>query len=86
LQNYVCDPIVNFNQVGYDSFIANHDIKEKLDMYYKDSMVPPNIGDVWEPRIYVTIGKITWFAVLDFGSRVSAIPKSLYDHLDLQSI
>jgi hypothetical protein len=82
LQNYVCDPIVNYNQAGFDYFIANHVIKEKLDKYYKDSMVPSKLGDVWEPRIYVTIDKITWSAILDLGSSVSAIPNSLYDHLD----
>jgi hypothetical protein len=49
-------------------------------------MVPPELGDVWEPRIYVTIGKITWHVVLDLGSSVSAIPKSLCDHLYLPPI
>jgi hypothetical protein len=66
--------------------IANHVIKEKIYMYHKESLVPPNLGDVWEPRIDVTIGKITWLAVFDLGSSVSAIPKSLYDHLDLPPI
>jgi hypothetical protein len=49
-------------------------------------MVPPKLGDVWEPRIYVTIGKFIWHAVLNLGSSVFAIPKSLYDHLDLTPI
>jgi hypothetical protein len=49
-------------------------------------MVPPKLGDVWEPRIYVTICKITWHVVLDLGSSVSAILKSLCDHLDLPPI
>jgi hypothetical protein len=49
-------------------------------------MVLPKLGDVWEPRIYVTIGKILWPAILDFGSSVSAIPKSLCDHRDLPPI
>jgi hypothetical protein len=75
LQNHACDP-----------FVANHVIKEKLNRYHKESMVPPKLGDVWKPRIYVTIGKITWPAVLDLGSSVSAIPKSLCDHLDLPPI
>jgi hypothetical protein len=39
-------------------------------------MVPPKLGYVWEPRIYVTIGKITWHVVLDLGFSVCAIPKS----------
>jgi hypothetical protein len=49
-------------------------------------MVPPKHWDVWEPRIYVTIGKITWPIVLDLGFSVSDIPKSLCDHLDLPPI
>jgi hypothetical protein len=49
-------------------------------------MVPPKLGDAWQPRIYVTIGKITWHAILHLGSSVSAIPKSLYDYLDLPPI
>jgi hypothetical protein len=46
-------------------------------------MVPSKLGDVWEPRIYVTIGKITWPAILDLGSSISTIHKSLCHHLDL---
>jgi hypothetical protein len=75
LQNHACHP-----------FVANHVIKEKLNRYHKESMVPPKLGDVWKPRIYVTIGKIAWPAILDLGSSVSAIPKSLSDHLDLPPI
>jgi hypothetical protein len=55
-------------------------------MYPKESMVPPKLGNVWEPRMYITIGKITWPAILDLGSSVSTIPKSLCDHLDLPPI
>jgi hypothetical protein len=54
LQNHAGDPVVDFNQAGFGSFIANHAIKEKLDMYHKESIVLPNIWDVCEPRIYVT--------------------------------
>jgi hypothetical protein len=86
LQNHGCDPHVDSNQAGFDTLIANHVIKEKLNKYHKESMVPPKLGDVWEPRIYVTIEKITWPAVLNLGSSVFAIPKSLYDHLDLPPI
>jgi hypothetical protein len=38
---------------------------------------------VWEHGIYVTIAKITCLVILDLGSSVSAIPKSICDHLDL---
>jgi hypothetical protein len=50
LQNYVCDPLVDSNQAGFGSFIANHVIKEKLDRSHKESMVPPKLADAWEPR------------------------------------
>jgi hypothetical protein len=83
LQNDACDPTINTNQAGFNSYIANHVIKENLDMYNKESMVPSKLGDVWEPRIYVTIGKITWPAILDLKSSVSTIHKSLCHHLDL---
>jgi hypothetical protein len=49
-------------------------------------MVPSKLGGVWKPRIYVTIGKITWSAILDLGSGNSSIPKSLCDQLDLAPI
>jgi hypothetical protein len=52
LQNHACDPTVVTNHVGFGSFITNHVIKEKLDMYHKESMVPPKLGNVWELRIY----------------------------------
>jgi hypothetical protein len=43
----------------------------------------PKLRDVWEPRIYVTLGKITWQTILDLAFNVLAVPKSLCDHLDL---
>jgi hypothetical protein len=46
-------------------------------------MVPLKLGDVWEPRIYMTIGRITLPTILDLGFRVLSIPQSLSDHLDL---
>jgi hypothetical protein len=49
-------------------------------------MVPPKLGSVGVPKICVTIGKITWPTILDLGSSVSTIPKSLGDHLDLPRI
>jgi hypothetical protein len=70
LQNHACDPDIDANQADFGTVIANHVIKEKLNRYHKESMVPPKLGDVWELRIYVTIGKITWPITLDRGSSV----------------
>jgi hypothetical protein len=36
LQNHASDPIVNSKQASFGSFIANHIIKENLDMYHKE--------------------------------------------------
>ena len=44
-------------------------------------MIPYKLGDIWEPKIQVTIGKITCYAILDLG--VFAIPKTLYDTLNI---
>jgi hypothetical protein len=57
LENYACDSNVDANRACFGTIIANHVIKEKLNRYHKDSMVPPKLGDVWEPRMYDTIGK-----------------------------
>jgi hypothetical protein len=46
-------------------------------------MIPPKLGDIWEPKIQVTIGKITCTAVLHLGSSVYAIPKTLYETLNI---
>jgi hypothetical protein len=86
LQNHACDSDIDANQADFATIIANHIIKEKLNRYHKESMVPPKLGDVWELRIYVTIGKITWPIILDRGSSVSVISKSLSDYLDLSLI
>ena len=46
-------------------------------------MIPPKLGDLWTPKIQITIGKVTWHAILDLGSSVSAISKELYDKLEI---
>ena len=46
-------------------------------------MIPPKLGDLWIPKIQITIGKVTWHAILDLGSSVSAISKELYDQLEI---
>ena len=69
------DPSFNVHQTGFGSFIANHVIKEKIERYNKESMIPPKHGDVWIPKILVTIGKETCHAKLDLGSSVCVLSK-----------
>ena len=57
LQKFANDPSFNVHQTGFGSFIANHVIKEKIEMYDKESMIPPKLGDAWILKILVTIGK-----------------------------
>ena len=45
-------------------------------------MIPPKIGDVWIPKILISIDKETHHAILDLGSSVSVISKELYDLLN----
>ena len=86
LQKFAKDPSINANQAGFGSYIANHVLKEKIDRYNKESMIPPKLGDLWTPKIQITIGKVTWHAILDLGSSVSALSKELYTMLELPTM
>jgi hypothetical protein len=46
-------------------------------------MIPPKRGDVWIPKILITVGKESHHAILDLGSSVKLFSKELYDLLDL---
>ena len=86
LQKFAKDPSVNTNQAGFGSYIANHVLKENIDKYNKEAMIPPKLGDLWTPKIQITIGKVTWHAILDLGSSVSVLFKELYAMLDLNAM
>ena len=49
-------------------------------------MVPPKFGDVWIPKILISIDKETHHAILDLGSSVSVISKELYELLNLKNM
>ena len=84
LQKIANDPSFNVHQAGFGSYIANHVLKEKIDRYNRESVIPPKLGDAWIPKIQVTIGKETQHAILDLGSGVCVLSKELYDLLDLK--
>jgi hypothetical protein len=86
LQKFASDPSVNSNQAGFDSYITNHVSKEKIARYNQEAMLPPKLGDVWIPKVLVTIGKDTHHAIVDLGSSVSILSKELYELLELQHI
>jgi hypothetical protein len=46
-------------------------------------MVPSNLGDLWISKLQITFEKVTWHAIIDLGSSVSAIFKELYDQLEI---
>ena len=49
-------------------------------------MIPPNLGDIWIPKVLVTFGKETHHVILDLGSSVSVLSKELYEVLKLKNL
>jgi hypothetical protein len=49
-------------------------------------MIPPNLGDVWIPKILITMGEDTHHDILDLRSSVSVLSKVLYDLLELKTM
>jgi hypothetical protein len=83
LQNFANYTSFNVHQIGFGSYIANHVIKEKIQHYNNEAMIPPKLGDVWIPKILIVVGKESHNAILDLGSSVNFFSKELYDLLDL---
>jgi hypothetical protein len=83
LQNFANDPSFNVHQTGFGSYIANHVIKDKIQRYNNETMMPPKLGDGWIPQILIAVGKESHNAILDLGSSVNILSKELYDILDL---
>ena len=86
LQKVVSDPSINVNQAGFGSYIANHVLKEKIARYKQEAMIRPKLGDVWIPKVLVTIGKEIHHAILDLGSSISVLSKELYEVLELKNL
>jgi DNA repair exonuclease SbcCD ATPase subunit len=55
LQSFTNDPSFNIHQTGFGSYIANHVIKEKIQRYNNEAMIPPKLGDVWIPKILIVV-------------------------------
>jgi hypothetical protein len=83
LQNFSNDPSFNVHQTGFGSYIVNHVIKEKIQRYNNEAMIPPNLGDVWIPKILICVRKESHNVILDLVSSVNILSKELYDLLDL---
>jgi hypothetical protein len=63
------DPIINVNQAGFGSCIANYVNKEKIERYKNEAMITPKLGDdYWIPKILISIDRETHHAILDLGS------------------
>jgi hypothetical protein len=67
LQSFPNDPSFNVHQNGYGSYIANDVIKEKIQHYNNEAMIPPNLGDVWIPKILIAVGKRVTSCYLRLG-------------------
>jgi hypothetical protein len=46
LQSCANDSSFNVHQIIFGSYIANHVIKEKIQRYNNEAMIPPKLGDV----------------------------------------
>jgi hypothetical protein len=57
LQDFANDPSFNVHQTGFGSYIANHVIKEKIQRYNNEAMIPPKLDDVWIPKILISVEK-----------------------------
>ena len=57
LEKFATDPTINVNQAGFGSYIANYVIKEKIQRYNNEAMIPPKLGDVWIPKVLISIDK-----------------------------
>ena len=86
LEKFSKDPTINVHQAGFGSYIANYIIKEKIQRYNNEAMIPPKLGDAWIPKILISIYKETHHAILDLGSSVSVISKELFDLLNLKNM
>jgi hypothetical protein len=64
-QIFANDPYFHVHQTGFGSYIANHVIKEKIERYNNEAMIPPKLGDVWIPKILIVVGKDSQHAILD---------------------
>jgi hypothetical protein len=82
LQNFANDPYFSVHQTGFGSYIANHVIKEKIQLCNNDAMIPLKLGDVWIPKILMAVGKESHHAILDLVSIVNILFNELYDLLD----
>jgi hypothetical protein len=83
LQSFANDPSFNVHQTDFGSYIANHVIKEKIQRYNNEAVIPPKLGYVWIPKILIAVGKESHHAILDLVSSVNILSKELYDLLYL---
>jgi hypothetical protein len=51
LKNFANYPYFNVHQTGFGFYIANQVIKEKIQCYNNEAVIPPKLGDVWIRKI-----------------------------------
>jgi hypothetical protein len=86
LQKYANNPAINIHQEDCASYRAYHVLKENNERYCKEGMIPTKIGDVWEPKIHIKIGKVTGPTIIDLGSSLIATSSTFYEIFNLGPI
>lgn len=83
LEKFATDPTINVNQASFGYYIANYVIKEKIQRYNSEAMIPPKLGDVWI-KILISIDKQTHRAILDLGQVFLSYQKSYMNYSTLK--
>jgi hypothetical protein len=86
LQNNCNDPSINVHQAGFGFYIEKYVIKENIERYNNEAMIPPKLGDAWIHKIVITISRETHQSILDLGSSVFVLSKELYDLLEFKTM
>jgi hypothetical protein len=50
---------INVHKGGFGSYIDYRVLNKKIDKYNSKGMGPPKLVHLWEPKIQVTVGKVT---------------------------
>jgi hypothetical protein len=50
---------INVHKGGFGSYIDYRVLNKKIYKYNSKGMVPPKLVHLWEPKIQVTVGKVT---------------------------
>jgi hypothetical protein len=78
LQIFANDPSLSVHQTGFGSYIASYVLKEKIQCYNNESMIPPKLGLYGSKNTYCCRKRVT-SCFLKIGININILFKKLYD-------